>query len=86
MSAVALPEPVYHVVSENEFGPVYSNVASHERRDTGNVQYYPVDVNEDGTVYSNVAPDLSKRSDAYTPLDMQAVTSYIHDTSVAPQP
>ena len=65
VSAMALPEPKYHVVSENEFGPLYSNVAPHERRDTRDVKYYPVHVNDHGVVYSTVKPDLSKRSDAF---------------------
>ena len=84
VNAIALPEPEYHVVSENEFGPVYSNVAPHQRRDTGNIKYYPVDVNDDGTVYSSVAPGPSKRSDAYTPLDLESAAAYIDDQFVAP--
>ena len=75
VSAMALPEPKYHVVSENEFGPLYSNVAPHERRDTRDVKYYPVNVNEHGIVYSSVNPDLAQRDDALTPLDLDAAAA-----------
>ena len=86
VSAAALPEPEYHEVSKNEFGSLYSNVPSHQRRDAENIKYHPIDVNEHGTVYSSVAPDLSKRSDAYTPLDPEAAAAFIKDKSVAPLP
>lgn len=78
-TAVALPEPEFHVIQNTELGPVYSNVAPNQRRDNGDTTYYPVDKNDLGTVYSNIAPGTSKRSDVYTPVEPSDVTTYIEE-------
>ena len=82
VSPSALPAPEYHVIQETELGPVYSNIVPNERRDNGDDTYYPVDKNDYGIVYSNIAPGVSKRSDAYTPLELTEVDKYLEEKYV----
>lgn len=81
-TAVALPEPEFHVIQNTELGPVYSNIVPNQRRDNGDTTYYPVDKSALGTVYSNIAPGTSKRSDAYTPLEPTEAATYIEEKYV----
>lgn len=87
-SAIALPDPdpEYYVVGDTDNGPVYSNVAPHQRRDTSDVTYYPVSTGEHGTVYSSVDPNAKKqkRDDGpYKPVPQEEVEKFIEEQLVA---
>lgn len=83
-SAIALPDPdpEYYVIQNTDNGPVYSNVAPHQRRDTSDVTYYPVSTNADGTVYSSIDPNAKKqkRDDGpYKPVSQAEVEKFIEE-------
>lgn len=84
-SAIALPDPdpEYYVVGTTDNGPVYSNVAPHQRRDTPDITYYPISTDEHGTVYSSVDPNAkkpTKRDDGpYKPVPQGEVDKFIEE-------